>query len=134
MDQAKTMPTMRWKVLNLQQMVRAAKRISQASGYLELGLIPQALQQLEGVEDFGPFDAAADLIRGEAFRRQQRHEEAAKWFRQAARKFAHPLHHATLFAISHCLQTALQPGALVSPHSAIRNPANRLRPNRPQEG
>lgn len=109
MDQLKTMCAMNVKVLDLHQLVRAAKRINRAAGYLELGMIPQALTQLEETKDFGPFDPAADLIRAEAFRCQQKHEDAAQWFRQAAHKFANPLRHATLIALSHYLQAALQP-------------------------
>lgn len=129
---ANTMPTITLKIHDLGHLVRAAKRITQAAGYLELGLIPQALSQLEGLSDFGPFDAAADLIRGEAFRSQQRHEDAAKWFRRAARKFANPLHHAAMIALSHCLQAALQPGQpCASQNNQISNP--RLRPNPPSQ-
>ncbi|HPP53880.1 MAG TPA: hypothetical protein PK777_13085 [Thermoguttaceae bacterium] len=133
------MPTITLKIQNLEHLIRAAKRITHAAGYLELGLIPQALSQLEGVSDFGPFDAAADLIRGEAFQSQQRHEDAAKWFRRAARKFANPLHHAAMIALSQCLQAALQPLQSCSlqdsqqmPNGQIPN--NRLRPNPPPQG
>jgi len=125
------MATMRVRIVDLEQLVRAAKRISHAAGYLELGLIPQALDQLEEVKDFGPFDAAADLIRGEAYRCQQRHEDAAKWFRQAARKFANPFNQMALIAVSQCLQAALQGmGGCPSPcRGGI--PPNRIRPNPP---
>jgi len=126
------MATMRVKIVDLEQLVRAAKRISHAAGYLELGLIPQALDQLDEVKDFGPFDAAADLIRGEAYRCQQRHEDAAKWFRQAARKFANPFHQMALIAVSQCLRAALQ--GMVTPCSPPcrgMSPPNCLRPNPP---
>ncbi|MCS7305479.1 MAG: hypothetical protein NZ602_10290 [Thermoguttaceae bacterium] len=127
------METMRVKILDLEQLVRAAKRISHAAGYLELGMIPQALAQLEGVKDFGPFDAAADLIRGEAFRSQQRHEDAAKWFRQAAQKFANPLNQLALIALSQCLRAAFQ-GIPSCPHSSgERGRPNRLRPYPPSQ-
>lgn len=122
---------MKVKVLDLEQLVRAAKRITHAAGYLELGLIPQALNQLEGIPEFGPFEAAADLIRGEAFRCQQRHEDAAKWFRQAAHKFANPLNQVALMALSHCLRAALQAQSPPAPGRTGRIPSHRLPPPPP---
>ncbi len=125
------MPTLKLKIMDLAELVRAAKRISHAAGYLELGMIPQALGQLEGVKDFGPFEAAADLIRGEAFRCQQRHEDAAKWFRQAAQKFANPLNQMALIAVAQSLRAVAQ-GMPPCGHTPGGNiPPNRLRPNRP---
>lgn len=76
--------------LGRMQVVRAVKRLSQAIGYLELGMTQQALACLEGIDDPGPFTAVAEMLRGEAARREDRLDDAARSFEAAARMMPGP--------------------------------------------
>ena len=70
--------------------VRAVKRLSEAIGYLELGMTQQARACLEHVGSPGPFTAIAELLRGEAARREDRLDDAARSFEAAARMMPGP--------------------------------------------
>jgi tetratricopeptide (TPR) repeat protein len=72
--------------MDMAQLVRVAKRLNQASGYLELGMPQQALDSLERLGPSGPFDAEVEYLRGHALRMQHRYREAARKFRLAAEK------------------------------------------------
>ncbi len=72
--------------LGMTQLVRVAKRLTAASGYLELGMPQQALDVLEHLGPPGPFDAEIEYLRGHALRLQHRYREAARKFRLAAEK------------------------------------------------
>ena len=67
------------------QVVRTIKRLSEAIGYLELGMTRQALDCLKGLDDSGPFAAVAEMLRGEAARREHRLDDAARSLEAAAR-------------------------------------------------
>jgi tetratricopeptide (TPR) repeat protein len=71
---------------NTAQLIRVAKRLNQALGYLELGMPQQALDSLESLGPLGPFDAEVEYLRGHALRMQHRYREAARKFRLAAEK------------------------------------------------
>jgi len=68
------------------QLVRIAKRLTQAAGYLELGMSQQALDSLECLGPLGPFEAEVEYLRGHALRLQHRYREAARKFRLALEK------------------------------------------------
>jgi Flp pilus assembly protein TadD len=72
--------------MDMTQLVRVAKHLTQASGYLELGMPQQALDTLERLGPLGPFDAEVEFLRGHALRMQHRYREAARKFRLAAEK------------------------------------------------
>jgi len=86
------------------QWIRVSKRLTQASGYLELGLPQQALDLLDNLGPLGPFEAQVELLRGEAYRRQQRFQEAAMSFRAAAEKSLSPRDRQALLLMSVCYQ------------------------------
>ena len=65
--------------------IRVVKRLSAAVGYLELGMTQQALACLDDLDDLGPFKAVAEMLRGEAARRERRFDDAARCFETAAR-------------------------------------------------
>ena len=88
------------------QFARIAKRLVEATGYLELGMPEHALGRLEGLGDLGPMAAEVDLLRGEALRCQHRFEDAAHSFQQAARKFPSPQKRAAWLALSRCYRQA----------------------------
>jgi tetratricopeptide (TPR) repeat protein len=69
-------------------MIRVSKRLTQATGYLELDMCQQALECLDNLGPLGPFEGEVELLRGDAFRRQRRFREAARSFKAAAQKFS----------------------------------------------
>ena len=82
------------------QVVRTVKRLSEAIGYLELGMTQQALACLHGLDDPGPFTAIAEMLRGEAARREQRFDDAVRSFEAAARMLPAPDNKSIWLALS----------------------------------
>jgi predicted Zn-dependent protease len=72
------------------QLVRTVKRLSEAIGYLELGMTRQALVSLEGVDQAEPFAVIAEMLRGEVARREHRFDDAVRSFEAAARMLPSP--------------------------------------------
>jgi tetratricopeptide (TPR) repeat protein len=96
------------------QMIRVAKRLQQAHGYLELGMTQQALDRLEGLKELGPFEAEVALVRGQAFRMQHRYADAATALKSAARKFPPPFDRSAWFALSLCYRQAGDTGRAIN--------------------
>lgn len=67
------------------QMVRVARRVREATGYIELGMAQQTLDCLAALGPLGPFESEVARLRGAAMQRQERFEEAAAAFAEAAR-------------------------------------------------
>ena len=88
------------------QLIRVSKRVTQATGLLELDLADKALERLEQLGPLGPLEAQVELLRGEAFRRQHRFPEAARAFHLAARRFSSMDDREVLFALSLCFREA----------------------------
>lgn len=82
------------------EVVRTVKRLSEAIGYLELGMTQQALACLEGLDEPGPFTAVAEMLRGEAARRENRLDDAARSFEAAARMLPAPDNKSIWLALS----------------------------------
>jgi tetratricopeptide (TPR) repeat protein len=87
-------------------MIRVSKRLTQAGGYLELDMPHKALECLDNLGLPGPFEAEIEILRGEAFRRQERFQEAADSFKAAARKMPSPKDREAYFAMSVCYHQA----------------------------
>jgi tetratricopeptide (TPR) repeat protein len=88
------------------QFVRVAKRLSEATGYLELGMTQHAIDCLEHVGPLGPFEAEVALVRGEAFRVQHRYQDAAAALQTAATKYPNPQDQSAWMALSACYEQA----------------------------
>jgi tetratricopeptide (TPR) repeat protein len=80
--------------------VRTAKRLSEATGYFELGMFEHALRCLDRVASNGPFEAEIAMLRGEALRLQHRFKDAAQSLCIAANKFPAPLDRSAWYALS----------------------------------
>lgn len=80
--------------------IRTVKRLSEASGYLELGLTRQASACLDALGDPGPFSAAVEMLRGEVARRERRFQDAADSFEAAARLLPSPSNKPLWLAVS----------------------------------
>jgi len=92
------------------QFIRISKRVTKAAGFLELDMPREALECLDIHGPLGPFEAEVEILRGEAYRRQQRFQEAAKSFRTAAKMFASPADQEAYMALSVCLRQTGDPG------------------------
>ena len=90
----------------VRHMIRIAKRLAAATGYLELGMTQHALDTLEGLSDLGPFEGPVELLRGEALRIQHRYADAEKSLKIAARKFPSPEDRTAWLALSNCYRQA----------------------------
>jgi tetratricopeptide (TPR) repeat protein len=86
--------------LELAQLLRVGKRLTQAAGYLELYMPQQALESLESLGPLGPFEAEVEFLRGHALRMQHRYREAARKFKLAAQKLPSQQDEAAWVALS----------------------------------
>jgi len=91
---------------DIAQFIRVSKRLTQAGGYLELGMEQHALDCLDNLGPLGPFAAEVAVLRGEAFRRQHRFQEAANSFKAAASQMSSPQDRQAYLAMSICYHQA----------------------------
>ena len=91
---------------DIAQFIRVAKRLNQATGYLELGMAQHTLDCLRDLGPLGPFEGEAELLRGEALRRQHRYRDAAVALRTAAEKFPAPQDKVAWLVLSRCYRLA----------------------------
>lgn len=82
--------------------IQICRRIVEASGYLELGLAAQALKTLEPLPADGPLGAPVLYLRGQAFRFENRFEEAVEPLTAAAERFPSPVDRHIWMVISDC--------------------------------
>jgi len=69
---------------------KTVRRLTAAEGYLELDLPGYALEQLESIEDPGPFEPLVHFMTGEALKGQQRYREAIEPLKRAAQTIPAP--------------------------------------------
>jgi len=83
---------------------KVVKRLAAAEGYLELSMPNQALAMLDGLQptNEGPFEAIAELFRGEALQAVERFGEAIPAFNRAAQLFPAPFNQRALMGLSRC--------------------------------
>lgn len=93
-------------MVETRQLLRIAKRVQEAIGYVELEMPEHALDRLEGLGDLGPFEAEVQLVRGEAYRSLHRYDDAAVALKAAATKFPSPFDKSAWFALSLCYSQA----------------------------
>ena len=82
------------------------RKLKAAEGYLELDLPDRALEELNQIEDPGPYELQEKCLRGEALKAQKKYEEAAEWLQQAAVKFPFPHGRQVWQSLSECLRQA----------------------------
>uniref|UniRef100_A0A7C2JZ77 Tetratricopeptide repeat protein n=1 Tax=Schlesneria paludicola TaxID=360056 RepID=A0A7C2JZ77_9PLAN len=81
---------------------RIVRRLASAEGYLELGLPQYALADLGQVPHAGPFEAIAQLLKGEALQAEERFDEAIGALNRAAQLFPSPFNQRALLGLSRC--------------------------------
>ncbi|MFO1040850.1 MAG: hypothetical protein U0941_03640 [Planctomycetaceae bacterium] len=84
---------------NAQLIVR---RLAAAEGYLELNMPRYAIDELNRVQDAGPFEPIAQLFRGEALQAQEKYAEAIEPLNVAAHLFPKPFNQRAFMALSNC--------------------------------
>ncbi|MBN2022467.1 MAG: hypothetical protein JW809_06695 [Pirellulales bacterium] len=87
-------------MLDPTQFLRARRRLIQAEGYLELGMSQHTLDQLDGLDDFGPLEPLAQLLRGKALWAQRRYAAAADSLLLAAQRIDSPHNRPAWLALS----------------------------------
>lgn len=87
---------------------RTVRQLAAAEGYLELGMPEHALGQLKAVGDAGPYEAIAELLRGEAFKAEARYEDAIQPLHRAAELFPVPYSNRAWLALSECYRESGQ--------------------------
>lgn len=88
------------------QVVRVARRLREAIGYLELDLPRSALDCLENLGDLGALEAQVEFVRGEAHRMRRHFQAAAKSLTAAAQKMPPPHNRPAWLALSNCYRQA----------------------------
>ncbi len=76
--------------LNAQQFVRIARKLKHTAGYVELGMTKPAAELLDAIQQLGPLEVSADMLRAEIHRLEGRPDEAAACLERASRRLADP--------------------------------------------
>lgn len=80
------------------------RRLTAAEGYLELAMPGYALEELESIEDAGPFQAIVDFMMGESLKSQERYGDAIAALRRAVQTMPPPHNQRVLRTLNECLQ------------------------------
>mgnify|MGYP000312506918 CR=1 FL=1 len=83
---------------------RTTRKLTAAEGYLELGLPELALEELQTVENPGPFIVPHLWITGEALKAQGRYDEAIALLRHVANSLPKPASQQVWQSLTECLQ------------------------------
>lgn len=82
------------------QYIRLTKRLSEADGYIDLGMAQHALNRLEDIDEAGLLAPAVAMLRGKALWLQKRFDEAAQQLQTAADGLGSPHDRQAWLAIS----------------------------------
>ena len=92
--------------------IRTVKRLTEASGYLDIEMPQQALETLRRITMPGPFSAQVAFLRGKALQQAKRFEDAAVCLAVAA-KSVPPEYKKQAFAyLSECVRESCNPPQL----------------------
>ena len=92
------------KAVKVMLPVKTVKRLFAAEGYLELGMPAHALQELALIEDVAPIEASVEYLTGEAFRQQERYDDAVKSLERAAQLIPEPYNKVVWESLSDCFR------------------------------
>lgn len=84
--------------------VKTVKHLFAAEGYLELGMPQYALNELAAIDDPNPVEASVEYLSGEAFRQQERYDDAVKSLERAARLIPEPHNKVVWESLSDCFR------------------------------
>lgn len=92
------------KAIKIVLPVKTVKRLFAAEGYLQLGMPDYALSELALIEDATPVEASIEFLTGEAFRQQERYDDAVESLERAARLIPEPYNKAVWLSLSDCFR------------------------------
>ena len=92
--------------------VRTVKRLTEASGYLDLEMPQQALETLRRITKPGPFEAQIAFMRGKAFQQARRFEDAAVCLAVAAKSIPPEFKKQAFEYLSECVRESCNPPQL----------------------
>ena len=84
--------------------LKAMRRLTAAEGYLELDMPDYALEELEAIDEPGPFQPLVHYMRGEALRGQHRWEDAIEPLKLAAQTIPAPHNRPAWLALGECFR------------------------------
>lgn len=84
--------------------VKTVKQLFAAEGYLQLGMPEYALGELASIDDPAPVEASVEFLSGEAFRQQERYDEAVKSLERAAQLIPAPYNKVVWLSLSDCFR------------------------------
>ncbi|MDR1957960.1 MAG: hypothetical protein LBQ54_02775 [Planctomycetaceae bacterium] len=94
---------------NRSDFVRAVKRITEATGYLELEMPQQALETLRCISVPGPFAAQIEFLCGKALQQNHQFEDAAVCLAAAAKDVPAPFQKEAFAYLTECLKESTNP-------------------------
>ena len=92
--------------------IRAVKRITEASGYLDLEMPQQALETLRCIKTPGPFEAQIAFLRGKALQQAKCFEDAAVCLAVAAKNVPPEFKKQAFEYLSECVRESCNPPQL----------------------
>jgi len=90
--------------MNDQNKQKIFRKLVAAEGYLQLGMASHALNELDTIEDAGPFQPPYAFMRGEALRAQERYDDAIEELQLAAKLIPAPLNKQAWLSLSDCFR------------------------------
>lgn len=84
--------------------IKTLKRLTAAEGYLELDLPDLALEELDGVEQPGPYGAVIDWLTGEALKEKREYDAAIDSLSRAIPGIPSPHNRRAIEALSECFR------------------------------
>lgn len=92
--------------------VRIVKRMTEASGYLDLEMPQQAIETLRCIKTPGPFEAQVEFLRGKALQQAKRFEDAAVCMAVAAKSVPNEFKKQAFAYLSECVRESCNPSQL----------------------
>jgi len=92
--------------------IRAVKRMTEASGYLDLEMPHQAIESLRCITEPGPFEAQIAFLRGKALQQARRFEDAAVSLAVAAKCIPPEFKQQAFEYLSECVRESSNPPQL----------------------
>lgn len=83
---------------------RILRRLTAAEGYLDLEMPRHALAELDSLDDYGPFEAPMQFLRGQALKAEHRFEEAIGPLQRAAELIPAPHNRDAWLSLSECFR------------------------------
>jgi hypothetical protein len=92
--------------------IRAVKRITEASGYLDLEMPHRAIESLRSIKVPGPFEAQIAFLQGKALQQEKRFEDAAVCLAVAVKKVPPQFKRQAFEYLSECVRESCNPPQL----------------------